>query len=59
MKKVVNKVPIHNKNGDYEFWKKQPSLKRLEALESIRREYHQWKYDSEPRFHRVYSITKR
>lgn len=22
MKKVVNKVPIHNKNGDYEFLEK-------------------------------------
>ena len=33
---------------------------RLDALEQIRSEYHQWKYqDAQPRFQRVYRVIKR
>jgi len=36
-----------------------PIEKLLETLEQIRSEYHSWKYDTEPRFQRILSITKR
>jgi hypothetical protein len=37
----------------------QPPQKRLEALEQIRQEYHQYKYNAQPRLQRVYTIIKR
>jgi hypothetical protein len=40
------------------YWLEQPVEKRLEALELIRREFHRWKYDAEPRLQRVFTITK-
>ena len=37
----------------------QTPQQNLATLEQIRREYHQWKYNAEPRLQRVYSITQR
>ncbi len=37
----------------------QSPLKRLEALEQIRRKSHQYKYNAEPIFQRFYTIIKR
>jgi hypothetical protein len=56
--KVVTKVRIEDQPNDFEFWQSQPYHVRLAALEQIRREYHQWKYGTEPRLQRVYSIVK-
>lgn len=58
MEKVVNKVSIQADN-DYIYWRKQPFIKRLEALEEIRKEYNSWKYDTQQGFQRVYTIVKR
>ena len=57
--KTYTKVKIQEQKTDFEFWQNQPPEKRLETLEQIRSEYHRWKYDSEPRFQRVFSIIKR
>lgn len=57
--KTYRKVRLHEQESDFAFWQTQPYEKRLEALEQIRRQYHQWKYDSQPGFQRVYSITQR
>lgn len=58
MEKVINKVS-KDSNSDYQYWKKQPYSKRLEALEEIRNEYNSWKYGAGRGFQRVYRIVKR
>ena len=59
IEKVYTKVKLKEQRSDFEYWQKQPVEKRLAVLEQIRAEYHSWKYDSQPRFQRVLSITKR
>jgi hypothetical protein len=59
MEKVINKVNIKKQNNDFNYWQKQSYQKRLEALEQIRQQYHQYKYNAEPRLQRVYTIVKR
>ncbi|MAU01693.1 MAG: hypothetical protein CL608_31530 [Anaerolineaceae bacterium] len=59
MEKVVRKVPLNKQDREADYWRTQPYQARLAALEQIRREYHQWKYGSEPRLQRVYTITQR
>jgi hypothetical protein len=58
IQKVVRKVPIDEQGTDFAFWQTQPYHVRLETLEQIRREYHLWKYGTEPGFQRVYTIVK-
>ncbi len=53
------KLSLHDVRTDLEYWQAQPMPARLEALESIRKEFHQWRYGAEPRLQRVYSISKR
>jgi hypothetical protein len=59
IEKVVRKVPLDKQSREADYWRTQPYQARLAALEQIRREYHQWKYGSEPRLQRVYTITQR
>ena len=59
---VIKHIKIVRKNQDNSdalFWKAQSYEGRLIALEEIRTEYHQWKYNDQPRFQRVYRITQR
>ena len=58
-KTVVRKVKLKDAQSDFAFWQSQPHKVRLATLESIRREYHQWKFGHEPRFQRVYSVAER
>jgi 2-polyprenyl-3-methyl-5-hydroxy-6-metoxy-1,4-benzoquinol methylase len=55
MEKTVNKISLKQQASDFNYWQKQTPQKRLEALEQIRQEYHQYKYNAQPRFQRVYS----
>jgi hypothetical protein len=57
--KVAVKLKLHERHSDLDYWQAQPPSARLEALESIRREFHQWRYGAEPRLQRVYTISKR
>ena len=59
VEKVVKKVSLRQQPKDLSYWLAQPPEARISALEEIRREYHLWKYNAEPRLQRVYSITKR
>ena len=59
LQKVCRKVSLHDPPSDFAYWQTLPYEVRLEALERIRQEYHQWKYGAEPRFQRVYKIIKR
>ena len=45
--------------ADSHYGPPQTPQQNLATLEQIRREYHQWKYNAEPRLQRVYSITQR
>ena len=56
--KVVRKVRLAETTSDFAYWQTQSYAARLAALETIRREYHQWKENAEPRFQRVYRVTK-
>ena len=57
--KTVKKMRIDEQPSDFAYWQTQPYAARLAALEDIRRAYIAWKYDTEPRFQRVYTIVKR
>lgn len=59
MEKVINKILIKDQKSDFNYWQKQSYQKRLEALEEIRQQYHQYKYNAEPRLQRIYTIIKR
>ena len=59
MEKVITKVKIKEQKSDFNYWQQQPYQKRLEALEQIRQQYHQYKYNAEPRLQRIYTIIKR
>lgn len=56
---VVTKPAQSQKSSDFAYWQTRQPEERIAALEEIRREYHQWKYDAEPRLQRVYKIVKR
>lgn len=59
MIKTFTKVKLKEQKSDFAYWQTQPVEKRLEALEQIRREYHAWNSNSQPRLQRVVSIIKR
>jgi hypothetical protein len=59
MEKTVRKVSLHDQPSDAAYWRQQPPEERLAALEQIRREYHGWTDDTQPRLQRVYSVAKR
>lgn len=56
--KVVVKGRMDEQSDDLSYWQSQSYQARLAALEEIRREYHNWKYNAEPRFQRVYRVVK-
>lgn len=46
--------------SDAVYWRTRPMVERLEALESIRAEYNEWKYGTAyPRLQRVLKILER
>ena len=59
MEKVIHIVKTEEARSDVSYWKMQSPEQRLATLETIRQEYIRWKYDSQPRFQRVYRIVKR
>ncbi len=60
MEKIVHKTTNKQQDSDFQYWQSQPPAKRLEALEQIRQEYHQYRYShAELRLQRIYTIIKR
>ena len=39
---TVTVRPLHESSSDAEYWRSRPPEERLDALETIRREYHDW-----------------
>jgi len=58
-KTALQIVTLETQGNDFLYWQTQSVWSRLATLESIRREYHQWKYGTEPRLQRVLTITQR
>ena len=56
---VVTKASLHAPKQDTAYWRTQPYIDRLWALENLRQQYHCWKYGAEPRLQRVYTVAKR
>ena len=59
IKNQIVKKDLHDKQNDFAYWQSQPYHLRLAQLEQIRLEYHNWKYNAEPRLQRVYKVVKR
>ena len=57
-KSQVRRLKTSEQESDSAYWRTRTPQERLEALESIRREYHLWKYGAEPRLQRVFRIVK-
>jgi hypothetical protein len=57
--KVFKKVKLREQNSDFAYWQSRPYQERLAAWAEIRREFHGWQDDTEPRLERVPTITKR
>jgi hypothetical protein len=58
MEKIVHKTTQKQQVRDFQYWQQQPPQKRLEALEQIRQEYHQYKYNAQPRLQRIYTVIE-
>jgi hypothetical protein len=56
---VVHTYPIGDEPSDRQFWRTQSPEARIAAVEDIRREYHGWTDETEPRLQRVFSIVER
>ena len=54
----VRKIKLSDEGNDYGYWIEQSAEARLDALESIREEFNNWKFDDQPRFQRVYRVIK-
>ena len=59
IQRVVAKYKVGEEPSEYSYWQTQPHESRLAALEQIRQQYNNWKYNARPRFQRVYRIVKR
>lgn len=57
-KTVVKKIRMTEETSDCRYWLNQSAEARLEALESIRDEYNNWKFHDQQRFQRVYRVIK-
>ncbi len=55
---IVNKIKLTEKRSDYSYWVNQSIEARLDALESLREEFNNWKFNDQQRFQRVYRVIK-
>jgi hypothetical protein len=55
---VIKVAAIDDAGNDYAYWQGRSHEDRLRTLESIRREYHAWRNDSEPGFQRVCRVIE-
>jgi len=57
-KSVVKKIKLTEEPSDYSYWINQPAEARLDALESLREEFNNWKFNDQQGFQTVYRVTK-
>ena len=57
-KAISKKIRLAEQGSDYSYWIRQSYASRLEALESIREEFNNWKFDDQQGFQRIYRVIK-
>ena len=57
-KTVGRKFKLGEEPTDFAYWQSRPVEERLRTLETILREYHQWKNGYEPRLERVVRVAR-
>jgi hypothetical protein len=55
---IIKKVKLTEEASDHCYWVNQSVEARLDALESMREEYNNWKFHDQQRFQRVYRVIK-
>jgi hypothetical protein len=55
---IIRKIKLAEEKSDYSYWINQSVEARLDALESLREEFNNWKFNDQPKFQRVYRVIK-
>ncbi len=55
---TVKKIKLTEEQSDNSYWINQSVEARLNALESLREEFNNWKFNDQQRFQRVYRVIK-
>ena len=55
---IVKKIKQIEEKSDYSYWINQSVEARLDALESLREEFNNWKFNDQQRFQRVYRVIR-
>ncbi len=55
---IAKKIKLTEEGSDYSYWVNQSIEARLDALESLREEFNNWKFNDQQRFQRVYRVIK-
>ena len=56
---VVNRVKLHEGDSELQYWLSRDPAERIAAVEKIRKEFHGWTNEPEPRLSRIYRIIRR
>ena len=57
MQKSLKIVQLKDKNNDFLFWSSKTEVERLQAIETLRQQYINYKKDVQSRLQRVYRIV--
>ncbi len=55
---IAKKIKLTEEKSEYIYWANQSVEARLDALESLRDEFNNWKFNDQQRFQRVYRVIK-
>ena len=56
MDKILKIVNLKDKNTDFMYWSGKSEIARLQAIETLRQQFINYKKDVQPRLQRVYRI---
>jgi len=56
VEKTLKIVHLKDKNTEFKFWLSKTEIERIEAIETLRQQYINYKKDVHPRLQRVYRI---
>jgi hypothetical protein len=59
MVKILKITHLKDRNTDFDFWKTQSEVSRLQALELLRQQYINFNQNVQPRLQRVYRIINK
>lgn len=57
MDKSLKIVQLKDRNTDFMYWMSKSEIERLQAIETLRQQYINYKKDVQPRLQRVYRIV--